>query len=299
MLQQTRVDTVIPYYHRFLKEFPTVQALSNAEPQSVLKSWEGLGYYSRARNLMAAANEVVERYNGKLPSNSKELKNLKGFGPYTSAAVASIAFSEPIACIDGNVKRVISRIFATHENLESVAQDLVAKEDPASFNQAMMELGALICTPKNQKCLICPVAKECKAKIQNRIDEFPARKIKSKPKEIFATSVLIKNKEYFLLTKRESFGRYKDFYEFPTFENDKKQLSESEIKKVMKNSFGVSISNLKRHHGFRHQLTHCTYRVQTFSANTAKTSSKGRWYRPEEIKKLPLSRLQQKVIELF
>ena len=156
MCIRDRVSTVIPYYEKFLRHFPNITKLAHASEQSVLEHWQGLGYYSRARNLHAAAKEVCAQYNGKLPSQSSQLINLKGFGPYTSASVASIAFNEAIVCIDGNVRRVTSRLFASNENVDELAQSLTHKRNSRDFNQALMDIGANICTPKNPCCLICP-----------------------------------------------------------------------------------------------------------------------------------------------
>ncbi|MFH1017438.1 MAG: A/G-specific adenine glycosylase, partial [Pseudomonadota bacterium] len=192
MLAQTRVETVIPYYERFLSEFPDLPSLARAPEERVLKQWEGLGYYSRARNLHAAARELVSGYGGELPRSSARLADLPGVGPYTSAAVASIAFGEPIAVLDGNVRRVLSRLFATNGELETLAQRVIATKDPADFNQAMMELGALVCVPKNPTCPLCPIRAGCRAFKKGVIHLFPAPKARSRPKDVFATAAVVR-----------------------------------------------------------------------------------------------------------
>ena len=168
MLQQTRVDTVIPYFNQFMKKFPTIYDLAKADSQEVLKAWEGLGYYSRARNLHDSAREVVASYAGDVPADRHSLESLKGIGPYTSGAILSIAFDQAEHAVDGNVMRVLSRILKIEENISEYrvrkkfteyAQALLSKVNPSSFNQGIMELGALICVPKEPRCSLCPVQK--------------------------------------------------------------------------------------------------------------------------------------------
>jgi A/G-specific adenine glycosylase len=189
MLQQTRVDTVIPYYERFMSKFPTVRALAEAPEPEVLKCWEGLGYYSRARNLQAGAREVVERYGGVVPDDKTAVAGLKGVGPYTTGAIMSIAFNRPEPAVDGNVMRVLSRYFcleediakpATRIGIEKLATSLIPEGAAGDFNQALMELGALVCTPKAPSCLPCPVMEHCAARLAGRETELPI-KTKAKP----------------------------------------------------------------------------------------------------------------------
>lgn len=193
MLQQTKVDTVIPYFHRFIDKFPTVYALADAEPQDVLKAWEGLGYYSRARNLQNAVQEVVADYGGTVPANPDELGSLKGIGPYTRGAILSIAYDQPEPAVDGNVMRVISRVLKIEENIaqhrvkklfEAYIRELIPASDPASFNQAIMELGALVCTPKSPACMLCPIQKHCVAFTEGIQQELPVKTKAKKQKTI-------------------------------------------------------------------------------------------------------------------
>ncbi|MBI4395287.1 MAG: A/G-specific adenine glycosylase, partial [Candidatus Omnitrophica bacterium] len=172
MLQQTQIKTVLPYYERWLKTFPTIQALAEAPLDQVLKVWEGLGYYTRARNLHKAAQMIVEKFGGEIPNDLETLQSLPGIGRYTAGAIASIAFQKPVPLVDGNVARVFSRIFyfrkdvakpETQNMLYALAEKLVPKEKPGIFNQAVMELGSLICIPETPKCSICPVKSLCLA----------------------------------------------------------------------------------------------------------------------------------------
>ncbi|MCZ8523877.1 MULTISPECIES: A/G-specific adenine glycosylase [Paenibacillus] len=189
MLQQTRVETVIPYFHRFVDKFPTVEALADAPEDEVLKAWEGLGYYSRARNLQSAVREVKERYGSVVPDTKEEVFALKGVGPYTAGAILSIAYNKPEPAVDGNVMRVLSRYFLIEEDImkgstrvlmEKLAKELIPEGAAGDFNQALMELGAMVCTPKSPHCLTCPVMLHCSGRAAGMEAELPVKK-KAKP----------------------------------------------------------------------------------------------------------------------
>ncbi|MVO99786.1 A/G-specific adenine glycosylase [Paenibacillus lutrae] len=189
MLQQTRVDTVIPYFHKFTELFPTVEALATAPEDEVLKAWEGLGYYSRARNLQQAVREVHEQYGGTVPDSKEEFSSLRGVGPYTSGAVLSIAYNKPEPAVDGNVMRVLSRYFLIEDDIakpaarigmEKLARDLIPEGAAGDFNQALMELGAMVCTPRSPQCLTCPVMDQCAGRLAGREETLPV-KTKAKP----------------------------------------------------------------------------------------------------------------------
>jgi A/G-specific adenine glycosylase len=190
MLQQTRVAAVIPYYEKFLREFPTVRALAEAASDDVMRHWSGLGYYSRARNLQRAAQQIVAKHGGDFPSEETAVRELAGIGDYTSAAILSIAFEQPFAVLDGNVARVVARIFAMRGDLreqtrwralQTHATELLVVQSPGDWNQAIMELGATICTPRSPQCLICPVGKFCAARKQGLQEEIPQRRNKRAP----------------------------------------------------------------------------------------------------------------------
>ncbi|WP_397334025.1 A/G-specific adenine glycosylase [Paenibacillus sp. YN15] len=189
MLQQTRVETVIPFFNRFMELFPTVDKLADAPEEQVLKAWEGLGYYSRARNLQAAAREVRDHFGGVVPDTPEGIASLKGVGPYTAGAILSIAYNLPEPAVDGNVMRVLSRYFLLEEDIakpstrigiEKLARSLIPPGEAGGFNQALMELGATICTPKSPHCLPCPVMEHCAARLEGRAEELPL-KAKAKP----------------------------------------------------------------------------------------------------------------------
>jgi len=200
MLQQTRVDTVIPYFNRFVERFPTVRELAEAPEAEVLKLWEGLGYYSRARNLQAAARQVMERHGGRLPAERESLARLKGIGPYTVGAILSIAFNVPEPAVDGNVMRVLARFFgleddvakpATRVRMEGLARELIPEGHAGDFNQALMELGALVCTPRAPQCAVCPVAAECAAKREGRQESLPVKAKGKAPRPEYRLAVLV------------------------------------------------------------------------------------------------------------
>lgn len=286
MLQQTRVETVIDYYQRFTKKFPTIDSLSKANEHDVLKQWQGLGYYRRAKLIHRAAKEVSKKYNGELPTTRSDLSELPGFGPYTSGAVASIAFGEKVSAVDGNVKRVLSRIFATHENIESIAEQAADVEHPSDWTQALMELGAIICVPKNPKCLICPVSKECVAFQTQTVEQFPQVSKKAKTKSIYATISMIQHPTQYkiLIQKRGDEGRFAGMWEFPTEETSDKQNT--------KNSIG----------SFTHILTHRTIHADViFKKSTKKfrAAKNQKWISLNEIKEYPFSKMQLKALEIW
>ncbi len=224
MLQQTRVETVIPYFEKWMRLFPTVQALANASEHDVLNAWEGLGYYSRARNLHKAARIVAEQYNGEIPRDLDELRKLPGIGRYTLGAIASIAFGMDASALDGNIKRVYARIFDVTEPVDSLAGEKVLwqladenlpKGHAGDYNQALMDLGATICVPKNPRCLICPVMELCRARQNGTQDQRPVKNPKKDvPHYIHAAGVIIERGRV-LLAQRPSQGLLGGMWEFP------------------------------------------------------------------------------------
>ena len=226
MLQQTQVDTVIPYYNRWLKKFPNVNSLAKADENDVLKSWEGLGYYTRARNLHRAAKEIVSKHGGKLPQTKEDVLALPGIGRYTAGAVLSIAFSQPVPLVDGNVIRVFTRLFnihseissqSTQKNLWDIAAVLVPEKNPGDFNQALMELGAMICTPSSPSCLICPLSGECLGFKKSDPEKLPVKKEKAEIQRFEGWIFLIEKNGKFLIQKRAAGQVMGGLWEFPSF----------------------------------------------------------------------------------
>ena len=237
MLQQTQVDTVIPYYHRFLKQFPTISALAKAPQQTVLKAWEGLGYYSRARNLQKAAIQLHEN-NQSLPSTYDELLKLPGIGTYCAAAIASIAFNEAVPVVDGNVLRVFTRFWAIKDDIKTLKKEMfnrlsdpIKTQDPSDFNQAMMECGALICTPKKPSCSICPLSDACLAYKHQLTDSIPYKSPSKKvPHYTIGVGVVFKGTEV-LIAKRKQSAMLGGLWEFPGGKQDKNESIEQTIKR--------------------------------------------------------------------
>lgn len=224
MLQQTRVETVIPYFEKWMRLFPSVEALANASERDVLNAWEGLGYYSRARNLHKAAKIVAEQYNGKVPRDLEQLRKLPGIGRYTLGAIASMAFGMDVAALDGNIKRVYARIFDVTEPVDSpagekilwqLADEHLPKGHAGDYNQALMDLGSLICVPKNPRCLICPVMELCRAREKGVQDQRPMKSPKKDvPHYVHAAGVIVERGRV-LLAQRPSEGLLGGMWEFP------------------------------------------------------------------------------------
>jgi A/G-specific adenine glycosylase len=226
MLQQTRVEAAIPYYRRFVARWPTLAALAGADDAEVLSAWSGLGYYARCRNLIAAAREARDRH-GALPGSVEALRDLPGFGPYTAGAVASIAFALPVPAVDGNVARVLSRLFLVagdplspkvKQTLERLAGPLVDPRRPGDWNQALMELGALVCLPRSPRCAACPVAPACEAFRTGRQAEHPGRRLRRKPKEVLVAVARVERGGCLLLARAPEGGLFGGMWGLPGVE---------------------------------------------------------------------------------
>lgn len=238
MLQQTRVDTVIPYYERFLEKYPTLQSLAYAPEEELLKMWEGLGYYSRARNLQTGVKEVVEKYNGVVPQTRHDITKLKGVGPYTAGAILSIAYNKPEHAVDGNVMRVLSRVLHIKEDIslaktkkifEQAVEQLIDPNDPSAFNQGLMDLGATICTPTSPKCLLCPVREYCTAFFEGDAEQLPIKTKKTKTKKIYYDVFVARDENNrFLFEKRSSEGLLANMWQFPMIERNKQTIEQFE-----------------------------------------------------------------------
>lgn len=227
MLQQTRVEAVKPYYERWMKRFPSLQELAGAEEEEVIRYWQGLGYYSRARNLLQGVREVRAAYGGQVPASRPEIMEISGIGEYTAGAVLSIAYGQVEPAIDGNVLRVFSRVYGIREDVASPAgkrsiRQLVDREMPADcpgdFNQALMDLGATVCIPKNPRCQDCPLEKMCIASLQGLQQQLPVKKKKVPPRIVPVVSAIICRQDQFLLRRRPDKGLLAGMWEFPSAE---------------------------------------------------------------------------------
>lgn len=256
ILQQTRVSQGSGYYDRFLQAFPSVLDLAKADEKTVLKLWQGLGYYSRARNLHFTARQIVKDYSQQFPSEFSELKKLKGVGDYTAAAIASICFDQAVPAIDGNAYRVYSRYFDIDIDISTskakkyffdLGLEIIDKNRPGDFNQAVMELGATVCTPRNPKCEICPVRLSCGALAKNKVTELPVKSKKVKVKNRFFQLLYVVSDKHVLLNKRTANDIWKNLYMLPLIEKEK--LSQDQLKEITQLSFELI-------HEEKHILTH-------------------------------------------
>ena len=261
ILQQTRAAQGLPYYETFAKKFPTVHHLANANEKVVMKTWQGLGYYSRARNLHYTAKFISKNLKGKFPSDFEEIKKLKGVGDYTASAIASFAFNKPYAVVDGNVFRVLSRVFGIKTPIDSTegkkefaekAKSLLDKKNPGTFNQAIMEFGALQCVPQNPDCNKCPLKKNCKAFEKNLVDVLPIKSKKTKVRNRHFNYLVIKQKEKILIRKRTEKDIWQNLHDFPLIETNK-EISKKELLQLAsdKNISIHSVSSV-----FKHILSH-------------------------------------------
>lgn len=268
ILQQTRVNQGLGYYYRFIETFPTVQDLANAPEDQVLRLWQGLGYYNRARNLQVSAKTISNELNGVFPNNYHDLLKLKGVGDYTASAIASFAFNEKVAVLDGNVFRVIARFYGIHNDIalgssrsvfKSVLDELIPNSGKAchTFNQAIMDFGALLCKPKSPDCSNCPVFANCVAfdKKEQHLLPIKIKKIKIRTRHIYY--LLIKDDEdNIIMKKRDTTDVWAGLYDFPLVENDK-QLNESEITSLITKQYGATVHRLQvLHSAKKHQLSH-------------------------------------------
>lgn len=279
MLQQTRIEAVKQYYERFLKEIPTIQDLAEIEEEKLLKLWEGLGYYNRARNLKKAAQVIQEKYKGQMPKHDKELVQLPGIGEYTAGAISSIAYDEPVPAVDGNVLRVVSRVVGSKKDVletktkKEFTQKLreIMPNQAGDFNEGLMELGELICIPNGEPlCEKCPLQEICIAKNENLTDVIPVRNQKIKRRKEEKTVFLLEFEGKIAIQKREKTGLLANMYEFP---NVDKRRKKDEIETVLQ-SWGLIGNQIEKigthHHVFSHiEWNMVGYKIQVNSINSA------------------------------
>lgn len=267
ILQQTRVAQGLPYYLRFIERFPDVKTLAGASEDELMKYWEGLGYYSRARNLHSAAKTITDRHNGEFPESYEDIRKLKGIGDYTAAAVSSIAFGQPRAVVDGNVIRVLSRYFGIYtpagsaqgkREIQELAEALLPDGNTGLHNQAVMELGALICTPKNPVCSECPVRDGCFALSSGQTADLPVKTKTSKKTDRFFTYLVVQDKQKILIGKRTNRDIWMNLYQFPLIETGSPYSDEEILSHPLTAAFmkmeGARLISISRE--FRHILTH-------------------------------------------
>ncbi len=274
MLQQTRVDTAIPYYQRFLERFPTVEALAAAPEEDVLKAWEGLGYYSRARKLQQAAREVVERYGGRFPDDAEALAALPGIGPYTAGAVAAIAFNRPVAAVDGNVLRVMARVLGIAEDvarpvvrrrIAAAVEAMIPEGQASAFAEALMELGALVCTPRRPACTACPWQDGCAARQDGQEEILPVRSARTRPRTVYGAVALIHRGDEVLVARRPGDGLLAGTWEFPWTQAPSAAQAGPELARELAAALGWEVHPAAELAPVRHVFSHLEWRLRVFA----------------------------------
>lgn len=334
MLQQTRVDTVIPYYESFMKTFPTIEDLALAPEDKVLKLWEGLGYYSRARNLKTAAEQIMIQYNGMFPDTPEEIVKLKGIGPYTTGAISSMAFDLPTPAIDGNLMRVLSRLFEIDLDIsqaknrkvfETVALYLIDPKRPGDFNQAMMDLGRTVCTPKNYFPEQSPVKEFNASYLNDTWQKYPVKKAKNKPKPVSYVALVIQNERgEYLLQKRPKTGLLANMWLFPLIETEKilsdgkwklinpeilETLNEKDLDYVKTNlseNYHLAVLLSTQTSGVvNHVFSHLIWKISIFEGSVKKEDSVTKlpkdcvWVAAENFKEYAFPTVQKKLWESY
>ncbi|MBO4403377.1 MAG: A/G-specific adenine glycosylase [Bacteroidales bacterium] len=312
ILQQTRVQQGTDYYLRFVRRFPNVAALAEAEEEEVLKYWQGLGYYSRARNLHAGARYLQERYPDGFPTTYEEIRGIKGVGPYTAAAIASFAFQLPYPVVDGNVLRVLSRVFGVEEAVdasegrkvvETLANSLIPKDDPATFNQAIMDFGALQCVPHQPFCTTCPFTADCYAFRHGLQDTLPFKRHKTAQRDRYFYYWVLPQREGLYMQRRGEKDIWQGLYEFPLTESGR-ALDEAALmqrQQVLDGPLPEALLPLRLSEPFRHVLSHQVIHAQFVELYLPEGVSvrTGAFFPFSEIRKLPVSRLIEKYLDAW
>ncbi len=312
MLQQTQVKTVLPYFERWMKTLPTVADVAQAPEDQILKLWEGLGYYSRARNLQKAAKVIMAEHEGVFPSDYASVLALPGIGKYTAGAIMSIAFNQDEALVDGNVIRVLSRLFFYQKNTRlpeaerqmwEWARGILPSGEARYFNQAMMELGALICSPKAPNCEICPLQAVCKAREKGKLNQIPNRGPKKELQRITVALGVIKKEGKVFIQKRPEKGLMAGLWEFPGGKVEKGETKRQALKREVAEELGIQIRDIKKIKQIKHAYTsfkvdlHC-FEAQCESADFRLNSAvDGRWVKPSELKNYPFPAANVRLIE--
>ncbi len=314
LLQQTQVATVIPYYRRFLKRFPTVRALAAAKLDAVLKTWEGAGYYARARNLHRAAKEIVARFHAKLPDTVDQLLTLPGIGRYTAGATASIAFNRDAPALDGNVTRVLCRYFnikddpknaSTQKTLWKLAEDLIPRGRAGKFNQALMDLGATLCTPRNPACGICPLRGGCTARRLGIQAQLPVKRKRRKlPHHQIAVGVIWKGKKI-LISRRFDQGLLGGLWEFPGGHREKRESLARCAEREIKEELGIRVAVGKEFAVVQHAYSHFSITMHAFDCRCVRGRPRAigcaafRWVTPRQLSRYAFPAADRKIIAML
>jgi A/G-specific adenine glycosylase len=317
MLQQTKVDTVVPYFERFISAFPSLEALADAGEEEVLKHWEGLGYYSRVRHLHAAVREVRERYNAQVPKTPEQLLSLKGVGSYTAGAILSIAYGQAVPAVDGNVMRVVSRLLLieddiakpkTKKKIETLVQLMIPKDDASFFNQALMELGALVCRPKQPDCVNCPLLSDCAAYKTGRQTALPVKSGKRTPRFVeMVSGMVINGKDEVLLHQRPQTGLLAGLWQFPTYERKPEIPREVSLSRSLYEAAMLKVDNWLELSEIEHVFTHLRWSVgaylaflpEPFPAEGTCVPEPYQWVGLSRLKDYTLPVVHQKIVKAY
>lgn len=314
MLQQTRVETVIPYFERWMKLFPTITKLANADEQDVLNAWEGLGYYSRARNLHKSAKVVAQKFNGELPRNLDDLKSLAGIGKYTVGAIASMAFGMDEATLDGNLRRVFSRLFdvkefadspAGEKILWSLARENLPKGKAGDYNQALMDLGATICLPKNPKCLLCPLIQICEARKKGIQELRPILKPKKKTPQYIDVAVVVLRRDKVLLNQRPTDGLLANMWEFPNARVDSLAedggVSNKKLTKAIKSETKIQVKQKEALGIVNHAYTHFKVAVHVYQCDliSIPKNKNLKWVKVKDLENYPMGKIDRQISKML
>ncbi len=311
ILQQTRMEAGLAYYERFVRAFPTVRALAAASEEQVLKLWEGLGYYNRARNLQAAARQVAASNGGRLPRTAAAWRRLPGVGPYTAGAVASIAFGEPVPAVDGNVKRVLARLFAVDAPLGTARADrafwalaarLVPEDDPGAWNQALMELGARVCTPRSPGCAQCPASRLCRAKRTRRVDRLPVVAARRATPHRTVVAAAIRRRGRYLVGKRRPGGMLAGLWEFPGSTVTDGDAHEHALAHIVRETTALNVNVREALGAVDHAYTHFRITLHLYACDEVRGRARSdhydrlRWVAPRELDDLALPASDRRLV---
>jgi len=304
MLQQTQVATVIPYYTNFLKFFPTVRHLARTDLSKVLKIWEGLGYYSRARNLHRASQIVLNHFHGRTPDTLKDLLSLPGIGRSTAGAILSFAFQKEAPILDGNAKRVISRLFAVSDNpargktedlLWKISESLIPKGLSNPFNQALMDLGSMVCTPKEPDCDHCPLRGVCKGRASGKPERYPSRSMRRTIPHVESVSAVIRKDGRVLLNQRPPTGLLGGLWEFPNWPIEGKKEAKEYLRQKVKSEIGLRIRTKEPLGSFHQTFSHFKLTVHVFQCQPLNGKGRGKWVPMNNLPLFPMSRIHRRI----
>ena len=310
MLQQTRVETVIPYFERWMERFPTLKSLAQASEQDVLQAWEGLGYYSRGRNLHRAAQQVMEQFGGEIPAKREGLEKLPGVGRYTAGAIASIAFNQDEAALDGNIRRVLARLFSMklparssqgEMRLWELARRCLSHGGAGDFNQALMDLGATICTPQKPACLVCPLSELCRARAEGMQEELPVLAQRAPVPHYTVTAAVMQRGETVLIARRPSHGLLGGLWEFPGGKVGEGESLQQALQREIREELAAEIEVGEDFGVYRHAFTHFKITLHAFLCTVAGgepqalEASEIRWVEPDRLKDFPMGKVDRQI----